>query len=127
MHKIPNKTCDCTASFIELTIQCLYIVFNIYEKGKFVYNFFRKILLKINLFISYINLYCYYLERESYDIDLLKLMEEIVENSYSILYRLGKLDEEFRSHISKCKGRFDVIVRKIQKLEFGKTNSKNHT
>lgn len=36
MHKIPNKTCDCTASFIELTIQCLYILFNIYEKGKFV-------------------------------------------------------------------------------------------
>lgn len=54
-------------------------------------------------------------------------MEEIVENSYSILYRLGKLDEEFRSHISKCKGRYDVIVRKIQKLEFGKSNSKNHT
>ncbi|XP_060880847.1 uncharacterized protein LOC132952541 isoform X1 [Metopolophium dirhodum] len=94
MHKIPNKTCDCTASFIELTIQFLYIVFNIYEK-----------------------------ERESYDIDLLKLMEEIVENSYSILYRLGKLDEEFRSHISKCKGRYDVIVRKIQKLEFGKSNT----
>ncbi|CAI6368356.1 unnamed protein product [Macrosiphum euphorbiae] len=94
MHKIPNKTCDCTASFIELTIQFLYIVFNIYEK-----------------------------ERESYDIDLLKLMEEIVENSYSILYRLGKMDEEFRSHISKCKGRYDVIVRKIQKLEFGKSNT----
>lgn len=94
MHRIPNKTCDCTASFIELTIQFLYIVFNIYEK-----------------------------ERESFDIDLLKLMEEIVENSYSILYRLGKLDEEFRSHISKCKGRYDVIVRKIQKLEFGKSNT----
>ncbi|XP_026810078.1 uncharacterized protein LOC113551792 [Rhopalosiphum maidis] len=93
MHKMPNKTCDCTASFIEFTIQCLYIVFNIYEK-----------------------------ERESYDIDLLKLVEEIVENSYSILYRLGKLDEEFRTHISKCKGRYDVIVRKIQKLEFDKSN-----
>ncbi|KAL5234587.1 hypothetical protein ACI65C_001997 [Semiaphis heraclei] len=93
MNKTPNKTCDCTASFIELTIQFLYIVFHIYEK-----------------------------ERESYDIDLLKLMEEIVENSYSILYRLGKLDEEFRSHISKCKGRYDVIIRKIQKLEFGKSN-----
>ncbi|XP_025195132.1 ATR-interacting protein mus304 [Melanaphis sacchari] len=93
MHKIPNKTCDCTASFIDLTIQCLYTVFNIYEKG-----------------------------RESCDTDLLKLVEEIVENSYSILYRLGKLDEEFRTHISKCKGRYDVIVRKIQKLEFDKSN-----
>lgn len=40
MHKIPNKTCDCTASFIELTIQCLYIIFNIYEKGKFVVSIF---------------------------------------------------------------------------------------
>lgn len=51
-------------------------------------------------------------------------MEEIIENSYSILYHLGKLDEEFRCHISKCKGRYDVIVWKIKKLEFGKSNSK---
>lgn len=58
------------------------------------------------------------------DSDLLTHMEEIIENSYSILYRLGKLDEEFRSHISKCKGRYDVIMGKIQKLEISKSNSK---
>lgn len=52
-------------------------------------------------------------------------MEEIIQNSHSILYRLGKLDEEFRSHISKCKGRYDVIIGKIQKIEFSRTNSKN--
>lgn len=50
-------------------------------------------------------------------------MEEIIEDSYSILYRLVKLDDEFRSHISKCKGRYDVIVQKIHKFEFGKSNS----
>lgn len=50
-------------------------------------------------------------------------MEEVIENSNCTLYRLGKLDEEFRAHISKCKGRYDVIVRKIQKLEFSKSNS----
>lgn len=50
-------------------------------------------------------------------------MEEVIENSNSTLYRLGKLDEEFRTHISKCKGRYDVIIRKIQKLEFGQSNS----
>lgn len=118
MHKIPTKTCDCTASFIEITIQFLYIVFNIYEKGKFDFCLGKCFLI---IFV-YFHAYC--LERESYDIDLLRLVEEIVENSYSILYRLGKLDEEFRSHISKCKGRYDIIVRKIQKLEFGKSNSK---
>lgn len=63
----------------------------------------------------------YVLEKESFDTDLLKSTEEIIENSYSILYRLGKIDEEFRSHISKCKGRYDVIVWKIQKLD--KSNS----
>lgn len=51
-------------------------------------------------------------------------MEEIIENSYSTLYRLGKLDEEFRSHISKCKGRYDIIVRRIKKLEVNQSNSK---
>lgn len=68
---------------------------------------------------------CFYdlLEKEFIDIDLLKLMEEIIGNSYSILYRLGKLDEDFRNHISKCKGRYDVIVRKIQKIDYGRTNS----
>lgn len=55
--------------------------------------------------------------------DLLRLVEEVIENSYSIIYRLGKLDEEFRSHISKCKGRYDVIVQKIKKLECNKSNS----
>ncbi|XP_025412400.1 uncharacterized protein LOC112684893 isoform X2 [Sipha flava] len=93
MCKMPNKTCDCTSSFIELTIDFLYVVFNIYEK-----------------------------EKESFNTDLLRSTEEIIKNSYSILYRLGKLDEEFRSHISKCKGRYDVIVWKIQKLEFDKSN-----
>jgi len=81
----------------------------------------RNFFLTINLLLI---TYVYHLEKESYDIDLSKLIDEIVENSYSILYRLGKLDEEFRNHISKCKGRYDVIVRKIQKLEFGKSNSK---
>lgn len=51
-------------------------------------------------------------------------MKEVIENSYLILYRLGKIDEEFRSHISKCKGRYDVIARKIQKLEVNKSSSK---
>lgn len=67
--------------------------------------------------------YGYLLEKESFDTDILKLVEEITENSYSILYRLEKLDEEFRSHISKCKGCYDVILWKIKKFEFGKSNS----
>lgn len=74
---------------------------------------------KKNLFFSY----NYLLEKETLDVDLLKLVEEIIENSYSIIYRLAKLVEEFRSHISKCKGRYDVIVQKIQKLEFNRSNS----
>lgn len=65
----------------------------------------------------------YLLDKESFDIEKLKLMEEIIENSSTILYRLGKIDEEFRSHISKCKGCYDLIVRKILKLEFGRSNS----
>ncbi|VVC37300.1 Hypothetical protein CINCED_3A020976 [Cinara cedri] len=93
MHKIPNKTCDCTSSFVELTIHFLYIVFSIYEK-----------------------------EKELINIDLLKLMEEIIGNSYLILYRLGKFDQDFRNHISKCKGRYDIIVQKIQKTDYGRTN-----
>lgn len=43
MHKIPNRSCNCTSSFVELTIHFLYIVFNIYEKGKFKYNMFNQI------------------------------------------------------------------------------------
>lgn len=65
----------------------------------------------------------YSLEKDILDVDLLKLVEEIIENSYSIIYRMGKLVEEFRSHISKCKGRYDVIVQKIQKHEFSRSNS----
>lgn len=34
-----NKTCECTSSFVELTIHFLYTVFNIYEKGKFHYAY----------------------------------------------------------------------------------------
>lgn len=77
----------------------------------------------INRLIFVLCILNYLLDKETFDIEKLKLMEEIIENSSSILYRLGKIDEEFRSHISKCKGCYDVIVRKILKLEFGRSNS----
>ncbi|XP_050536357.1 uncharacterized protein LOC126902796 [Daktulosphaira vitifoliae] len=93
MYKCPSKICDCTSSFIQLIIHFLYIIFNAYEKKK-----------------------------ELFKYDELKLVEEVIENSYCILYRLGKLDDDFRSHIGKCKGRYDVIVGKIQKIELCNTN-----
>ncbi|XP_050427993.1 uncharacterized protein LOC126837984 isoform X2 [Adelges cooleyi] len=93
MNKHPKKKCECTSSFIELIIHFLYIIFNDYEK-----------------------------ERDLFTHDVLKLVEEIIGNSYCILYRLGKLDDDFRSHIGKCKGRYDAIVGKIQKLKICSSN-----